>query len=347
MNERDSSLDFIKGVCVLLIILGHCPIFRTLYELLYFFHVPIFFVISGYNYSKRDFISEFIISCRRLLVPFAFLGFLLLLVAFFSGRFAGKNIFFENLLGVIWGGGFSYTFNFLPFDKAMSVGPLWFLWAMFWARLLTNCILRLKNDLLMVCFVCMAAIVFVNVKQYFSLPFSLIPGICATGFFCSGYLIKKYKVLEQDRWNALLLLSLMAFILCLIPDGNLDVNMSVYKGFYILDLLGVIGVFYGFVLVSRKIIPNNKIASLLVWIGRYSLIVFCVHALEYNFTNYYAPFLWTKHSFAYSICFLIGIRFAIALLGTVLMLKIPFLRKYVFNVNSRIGNIKHPTISRN
>lgn len=41
-------------------------------------------------------------------------------------------------------------------------------------------------------------------------------------------------------------------------------------------------------------------------------------------------------SFAYSIYFLIGIRFAIALLGTVIVLKISFLRRYVFNIRDKV-----------
>ena len=40
--------------------------------------------------------------------------------------------------------------------------------------------------------------------------------------------------------------------------------------------------------------------------------------------------------FAYSIYFLIGIRFAIALLGTVIILKISFLRRYVFNIRDKV-----------
>jgi len=333
MKERDSSLDLIKGVCILLIILGHCPISVVLHDLIFFFHVPIFFIISGYNYRERNFISEVVVSSKRLLLPFVFISSVILLVAFFRDCLGEKGVFYQYLIGILWGGGFTYHFVFLPLPKAITIGPLWFLWAMFWSRLFMNITLHLKSDCCRLGFICAIAIVFINIKQYFSLPFSLIPGICATGFLFSGYLLRKYDVLNQEHRKVLLPFSLIAFILCMMPAGNLDVNLSQYKGFYFLDLFAMIGVFWGFVIISRTILCNKNVMSLLVKIGRFSLVVYCVHALEYNLMYSYWPLKQMKFlPIGYSTYLEIGIRLVIALLGAFLVLKIPFLKKNIFNI---------------
>ena len=150
MNDRDSSLDFIKGLCILLIIVGHCSVSTAMHDLLYFFHVPVFFIVSGYNYRFRNLSSEIAVDGRRLLKPLVFVGFILMIVSLFKDLYKGIgfNSFFTTLLGLLWGSGFSYHFNFLPLPKAESIGPLWFLWAMFWTRLFFNRILIIKSDLL-------------------------------------------------------------------------------------------------------------------------------------------------------------------------------------------------------
>ena len=336
MNERDSSIDFIKGVCVLLIVLGHCQVSISLHDLLFFFHVPLFFIISGYNYRKRVFVSELSVSCRRLLLPYLFVASVLFAIEIVRTCMGeGGMGALDKILALIWGSGFPYHFCLLPFSKADSIGPLWFLWAMFWARLFMNCIMHLENDNLKIGLVCMIAIIFVNIKQYFSLPFSLIPGICATGFLYCGYLLKKYDFLNHERGNFFLLICLFIFVLCLIPSGNLDVNLSQYKGYYILDLFGEIAVFGIAIIVSRKLLFNNRFAFVIEKIGRYSLSVYCVHALEYNLMYSYWPIIWMKYfPIDYAFVLEIILRVAIALLGSAIILKVPFLKKYIFSIKN-------------
>ena len=335
MNDRDSSLDFIKGLCILLIIVGHCSVSQTMLDLLYFFHVPVFFVVSGYNYRFRNFRLEIAVNCKRLLKPFAFVGFILLVVSLFKDLYKESdfNVFFATLQGLLWGSGFSYHFSFLPLPKAESIGPLWFLWAMFWARLFFNRLLLVKNDILKIMLVCLMAIFFVNLKQYISLPFSLIPGICATGFFCSGFLLKKYDVFNRDKWNALYIVFVVSFFLCMMPVGNLDVNMSKYKGFYLLDVLGVLGVFCGMLFFSRKLVSENRLCSFFLWIGKYSLVVYCVHAIEYNLMDPYWNVIQNRYfPLGYSVYCIILFRVVIAVLGAKMILKIPFLKRIVFSI---------------
>lgn len=52
--QREKWIDVVRGGAILLVVIGHsgCP--EILYNLIYSFHMPLFFVISGYlyNYDK-------------------------------------------------------------------------------------------------------------------------------------------------------------------------------------------------------------------------------------------------------------------------------------------------------
>lgn len=60
MRMRDRRIDFVKGVCILLLVWGHLPRMGTFHDVLeniviwiYTFHVPIFVLISGYLFGNK------------------------------------------------------------------------------------------------------------------------------------------------------------------------------------------------------------------------------------------------------------------------------------------------------
>ena len=58
LKNRDVTLDYIKGIGIILMIIGHSD-FAFLYDgllrhFIYSFHMPLFFLCSGYLYKRRD-----------------------------------------------------------------------------------------------------------------------------------------------------------------------------------------------------------------------------------------------------------------------------------------------------
>lgn len=60
---RDYSLDFAKGIGMLLVMFGHTNYQQPLLTIIYSFHMPLFFVISGilYNDSKYQTFGYFFV----------------------------------------------------------------------------------------------------------------------------------------------------------------------------------------------------------------------------------------------------------------------------------------------
>lgn len=68
---RDVTFDVLKGIAILAMIAGHCFIPLPLHHFIYIWHMPLFFLISGYFFHEKP--GGVVIRgiCRGLFVPYA------------------------------------------------------------------------------------------------------------------------------------------------------------------------------------------------------------------------------------------------------------------------------------
>ena len=67
-KERDKSIDSLKGLGIILMIIGHVN--TPLRDFIFSFHMPLFFFISGYLYKDRC-INDILHRCiDRILIPY-------------------------------------------------------------------------------------------------------------------------------------------------------------------------------------------------------------------------------------------------------------------------------------
>ena len=65
---RDVRFDIMRGIGILLMMLGHIPIEGVAYKVIYSFHMPMFFILAGY--FTKDVLFDFRggrTSCGKLL----------------------------------------------------------------------------------------------------------------------------------------------------------------------------------------------------------------------------------------------------------------------------------------
>lgn len=53
-KTRKIEFDILKGLSILLVIIGHSRCISPLYEFFYSFHVPLFFLVSGVFFPVPD-----------------------------------------------------------------------------------------------------------------------------------------------------------------------------------------------------------------------------------------------------------------------------------------------------
>lgn len=98
-SVRDSIIDTLKGLCIVLMVAGHCGAPGT--SFIYLFHMAVFFIASGYVYKEQvsDNLHSLVIyiskRIRSLYIPYAMAG---VIFSIFHNLFVRINVYTNNPL---------------------------------------------------------------------------------------------------------------------------------------------------------------------------------------------------------------------------------------------------------
>ena len=133
---RDQTFDYMKGIGILAMIIGHSIIPSIVDRVIFAWHMPMFFIISGYFYKNVDSKTMFIKNWKGLLKPYLVTSFLLVFIGY-AKKEEGWDSISSALLSMLVASGSKGN----PTSLAnYFIGALWFLLAMFWCRTFYNLI---------------------------------------------------------------------------------------------------------------------------------------------------------------------------------------------------------------
>lgn len=273
--DRDSFewVLIAKGIGTILVVVGHfypetSPTYWSkIREIIYLFHMPLFFILSGYLYSYGKYSYGDLIKtkAKRLLYPFASIAVVFFLIKYV----AGQVVNLEHPVDI-------NSIYALLFDPVRSYMPLlWFMYALFLifatyplARLFLN------NLSILLLFLVIDAVLG---RGYFVFGDALVN----MPFFVVGVILRENEKLSKMAmiadWRyvfALLMMFLLVYII------GLSVNMvSMYRHPTQL-FLGVVGSLF-VINISHVIssLSDKKIKGVLLQIGYYSMTIYLVHPL--------------------------------------------------------------------
>ena len=132
-SKRERWIDVARGFSMLSIILMHCQPPKPIGQLLASYSVQLFFVLSGYLMSTKKTFQQFVVGkANRLLIPYAFLGFIIILFQSIKDYFLDHN-------------GFPFITYFKDLLIQRSFTSLWFLTCLFLAFVWFYLILRISK----------------------------------------------------------------------------------------------------------------------------------------------------------------------------------------------------------
>lgn len=141
---------------------------------------------------------------------------------------------------------------------------------------------RLKYSYLYIILIALAGLV---TTKYIWLPFSIQAGMTASVYVYIGYKLKEHG---KDIFTGYLIIKGFLVILWLFCICSVQ-GLAMYEndfGLGLVSFLGSIGGAYMILLISRIIDKRcDKLKRVLSFLGRHSLIIFCVHTIE----NYRFP----------------------------------------------------------
>ena len=272
--KKVNWVDSLKGFAIILVVLGH--ISSPLSSLIYSFHMPLFFVVSGFFLNPTNELkSEVIKSFKRLFKPFFIyltLGFLIeFLKRFYLDR---EQLKFEDFTGAL---------IYMDYDRLIGTYAfvLWFLPALFIGKTITHLILKYSRFLILK--ILLIAIAFL-IGYNFNLPLAIDDGLISTPYIFIGYYFYNNKDVLINKTTAVVLLIPLLLISLIYGIPELNISTKYFESILINFIWTCTLSFLLFILFS-KLKFNIKA---LEYLGINSLLIFLIHPYTNNIAYYAA-----------------------------------------------------------
>ena len=286
--ERNKNIDVLKGIAIILVVWGHViqlmgvqpyPFDNNIWKAIYLFHMPLFFLISGFvsrNAIERNFKDLCISRFKTLFLP-AFIWTVVLYIL-------------QVILGIapVSKGGITSTINLTIFSL---IKEYWFIWVLLYSIFMANIVYKIGRH--------KTSVMLTSVLLVWLLPETPIPLInnfkTMYFFFIMGYMVALHKSkFRLIRSKVVISLSIPVFIFCTLFSTH---RTQMYVPQWVIDVWGdkttisfiiqyyvffIAGAFSGICLCYNlmKLIPQSgKLYAVLQDIGKYTFIIYMLQGL--------------------------------------------------------------------
>lgn len=284
VKKRNPMISIAKAIGIIFMVVGHVYDKESWgVHYIYMFHMPLFFVLSGYFFKSPRSIKGFLVFIKKKLIglylPYFFWSVFFILIHNFLLKFdIGTTLYslHDTLLSI-----FISTVQFVTTEKIL-VG-FWFLKALFSACIFMALFGYIthapKGKVYQFTFFSLLCIL---LMQFFGFSNLTLLGMFYGGIFLAfGYFYRNLeleKVLCKNVW-----IIFFAVIVLLISRiySNIENTEMLYVDkitFFPFTLTGLLGS-YMVMLVSRKIAlyDRSKIVSFLRYVGNHTMIILALH----------------------------------------------------------------------
>lgn len=281
-RTRIQWVDCAKGIAMLLVIVGHTVEQPLIRGLIFSFHMPLFFMLSGYTSkfvdTKEAFLNRLKRSAVSLLVP-AYVLYLVRLPLLML-RDGTHDLAVQILLTMLFSSGSSTS---LLGIKVPVFGMMWFLVVLFWMRTLYDLLhLLCRHNVHMLIAVSIIGLLGVGVSKIHVLPFSFDLTLAVLPFYGLGQKLKEVPA-EWIRWYhdvIFFVLWLGTFGLVFLIKGQyLELAVRSYPLFPICLLTAAAGSI-SVCCLSRRLEKTGLLHTFFCYIGRHSIWLFVIHTLD-------------------------------------------------------------------
>lgn len=286
LSERVEWLDVMKGIGIILVVLGHVYKNEVVFHWIYCFHMPLFFWVSGYAYKRRTVGADIRRRIQTILIPYFSFGIMELIYwQLFERRFRPSDLNFKEAVKGLLGGWFDY----LDFNV-----QLWFLPCFFLSVVLFNVLNNYCSKKGLYIFSILMAVVFIVLplpvknwlvfenRDFFdwpgmpSLPWGINRIFRFFGFLTLGNLAFEKQILQRYIFGKEKRKSFLCFLAMLIVTFGISYSRLYLTGiwWYVAAICGITG--------TAILAENLKKIKSLQYLGKISLVVLCIHGPVYR-----------------------------------------------------------------
>ena len=269
MKQRIVLYDNAKGIGIILLIFGHLFTYGNVpFSLIFAFHMPLFFVISGlfftppHTENTKKWIAKIIV---RYSIPFFFFTVL--------GGLASYILYGSMNLKIAL-----YQFiMYIGMDEC-TTASLWYLGVLIMSLLLMLPLERYcSNTVRKVIVICGLIILsYYSANCNYTLPFRIKAVFTTTLFILVGYFLKDYVGrIKNVSWKCFLL-ALLVFIMTALSNKTVNISIPVYNDYSFFLITASLGIVITLWVSGQRFLKNSRFLSFL---GENSLIIFCTHKI--------------------------------------------------------------------
>lgn len=283
MYKRKDFIDVAKGIAIILTIAGHTLSHAGMTNFIYSFHMPIFFVLSGMLWKERDFKKNLVNWMRGLLVPYVATATVMCLYYYVRNLLLateGADRIQPGIVDILLG--VSGKSTLVP--SVMGFGFAWFFVCMFVTKVFFEIILHITSTEKQRAFaVGVSMVLGYAISKVAMLPWSVDIALVCVGFMYVGYLLRgdrfeSYFITGKYRY--------FAWIACAVVwivgmwGGSVNLAWRTYPN-GLGSILGAVGGSMLVLVFSYYVSKLTMMKKGLAFWGRNSMIILCLHTLEY------------------------------------------------------------------
>ncbi len=283
-TKRITTWDVAKGLGMLLVMLGHLlPETSYLRSVIYSFHMPLFFILSGFvlkHDDKNRSLVELIKSEKRMIIVYLFWSAIYLGVDMIVKFILLKSM---TLLGLVKQAICIFT--------TYGINVLWFVGSLIVGRILARAILSSVDNnkirwAVTAAFVVVPAALspvldLINSWSVSVILIVILRGTFASGLILFGHLIKdRMMIMIEGGYSLLGVLLLLVNMVIVNYMGKVDfhyMELGVWPLFLVSMLTGT----FGFICLCRQLEKFEPVKNGLVFLGVNSLFIMVTHNYLY------------------------------------------------------------------
>ena len=278
MSERNRVVDITKGIGILLVILGHIVNNVNIECLIYMFHMPLFFFLSGVtfkylNVKECSFKKYFVKKLKSIMIPY----FIFSILCFFYWWIIERNLRHQFDVSIL--SNFINIFTcFINGDLYAPNIVMWFLPCLLISQLLFYFIVKVDSEKTKILIVLICFILGLFLNHYgIILPYGIETVFIAIFFIYFGSIFSINKVKFNKKSAIILFFSIIGMIICYFFDYRLNMLGHCYGNpllFIISSFSGIYVIIYVSELFNKY---SQKLSYISAYLGKNSLILMMCH----------------------------------------------------------------------
>lgn len=272
-KQRIEFIDLAKGICIILVTIGHCGV-NIAIPGLEIVRMPLYFMLSGLFFKTYgDFTGFAIKKTNKILIPFLFF-YIAAYILYYILKYTKPEFLITDATGIL------DIFT----QRQYFNGPIWFLLALYWCGIIfAGLTIVIKRDAVRI--LAILAIGWVGVllgRVNIIIPMFIDVALTAMPFYCLGYYLKQTKILysnKYDKYN--ILFAILLYAISYLISQNTTFRLA-YHYNAIENIVAVYAIAITSVMAILYLCKIIKYIPIVSYMGRYSIIILCTHHMLYR-----------------------------------------------------------------